>query len=679
MDAAPANGAAVRVYRTTPISAPLVDFADGATLVAADLDTNSRQSIYIQQELDDAQTDNLPNVIPNGDKGDITTTVGGTVWAINTGAVTSAKIANGAIVDADVNASAGIVATKLAFTQAGSGAAARTIDSRLKDVVSVKDFGAVGDGTTNDTDAFAAASARINALGGGVLVIPPGTYIIGKQTLAGAFGLGYAYAASTVLSFSGCTKPVSVIGCGAILKFANGLKFGSYHPVTGAVYSPSLPFTNYDYQAVVGNAISFVNCVSVTVEDLEIDGNIANLALGGLWGDTGRQIAAYGLYAYDNKNFHAKNIYTHHHGLDGVVIGYVGLTETSDYYPHVLANVRSEYNARQGLSWVGGSSLTAIGCAFNYTGRSTFSSAPTAGLDIEAESSVCRNGLFLNCEFKDNVGLGVVADSGDSANVTFINCKVVGTTNYATWTRKPRYVFEDCLIAGTIVNPHGSATDPASATKYIRCTVTDEASFGGAPYGNYLIDTGGAVNAFFDSCRVVSTRSRLCYGNNGIFKNCQMTITAGTGFVPNQGEAAVLGDATLIDNTFIENITTNPPANAYFVYAPYAKCFGRNLVTSPNSKLYWNSWSIGAGAYKGYKGVSPNDETTQTYLTLFKGLRADPYYGVIYIGADTAAPTTGTWRKGDRVFNNEPAVGNPKSWVCTVAGTPGTWVSEGNL
>ena len=157
MDAAPANGAAVRVYRTTPISAPLVDFADGATLVAADLDTNSRQSIYIQQELDDAQTDNLPNVIPNGDKGDITTSVGGTVWAINTGAVTSDKIANGAIVNADVNASAGIVATKLSFTQAGTGATARTVDSKLKDVVSVEDFGAVGDGVTNDYAALQAA------------------------------------------------------------------------------------------------------------------------------------------------------------------------------------------------------------------------------------------------------------------------------------------------------------------------------------------------------------------------------------------------------------------------------------------------------------------------------------------------------------------------------------------
>lgn len=45
----------------------------------------------------------------------------------------------------------------------------------------------------------------------------------------------------------------------------------------------------------------------------------------------------------------------------------------------------------------------------------------------------------------------------------------------------------------------------------------------------------------------------------------------------------------------------------------------------------------------------------------------------------TAAPTTGTWALGDRVQNSSPAVGSPKGWMCTVAGTPGTWVSEGNL
>lgn len=46
-----------------------------------------------------------------------------------------------------------------------------------------------------------------------------------------------------------------------------------------------------------------------------------------------------------------------------------------------------------------------------------------------------------------------------------------------------------------------------------------------------------------------------------------------------------------------------------------------------------------------------------------------------------AAPTgaTTTYKVGQRVQKMTPAVGSPKGWVCTVSGSPGTWVSEGNL
>jgi hypothetical protein len=50
-----------------------------------------------------------------------------------------------------------------------------------------------------------------------------------------------------------------------------------------------------------------------------------------------------------------------------------------------------------------------------------------------------------------------------------------------------------------------------------------------------------------------------------------------------------------------------------------------------------------------------------------------------FVWQTTAAPTVGSWAVGDRSVNSTPVVGQPKAWACTVAGTPGTWVSEGNL
>ena len=51
---APGAGVRVEVRRITPAASPLVDFADGSTLVAADLDTSNLQHLYLEQELDDS-------------------------------------------------------------------------------------------------------------------------------------------------------------------------------------------------------------------------------------------------------------------------------------------------------------------------------------------------------------------------------------------------------------------------------------------------------------------------------------------------------------------------------------------------------------------------------------------------------------------------------------------------
>ena len=81
-------------------------------------------------------------------------------------------------------------ASTLNFAQAGTGAIARTIESKMRDVVSVKDFGAVGDVVANDTAAIQAAIDYAESLvsgdpaysqAGALVWIPRGKYLINNQ------------------------------------------------------------------------------------------------------------------------------------------------------------------------------------------------------------------------------------------------------------------------------------------------------------------------------------------------------------------------------------------------------------------------------------------------------------------------------------------------------------------
>jgi len=78
-------------------------------------------------------------------------------------------------------ATVGVDATTDIFTQAGTGAVPRSVNSKLRDIISVKDFGAVGDGATNDTAAVQAALQAQQSLSNVTLVFQPGTYNISSQ------------------------------------------------------------------------------------------------------------------------------------------------------------------------------------------------------------------------------------------------------------------------------------------------------------------------------------------------------------------------------------------------------------------------------------------------------------------------------------------------------------------
>lgn len=69
------------------------------------------------------------------------------------------------------------------YNQGGAGSVTRTAQSRLRDFVSVKDFGAVGDGVTDDTAAF---NAAWSATAPYAVYVPAASYAI-TGTVTGKF------------------------------------------------------------------------------------------------------------------------------------------------------------------------------------------------------------------------------------------------------------------------------------------------------------------------------------------------------------------------------------------------------------------------------------------------------------------------------------------------------------
>ena len=96
---------------------------------------------------------------------------------------------------------------RLSFIAAGTGATTRTLQNKLRDTVSVKDFGAVGDGATDDRAAIQAAINSAMTLGNAVY-FPAGVYVMSTMgdTINGAqiFGI--------------LTNDVSLVGDGATIK-----------------------------------------------------------------------------------------------------------------------------------------------------------------------------------------------------------------------------------------------------------------------------------------------------------------------------------------------------------------------------------------------------------------------------------------------------------------------------
>lgn len=167
-------------------------------------------------------------------------------------------------------ASDGTDAVWSGFVQAGAGASTRTWQSKARDVVSVKDFGAVGDGTTDDYTAFSACIDALVTAGGGTMYVPSGTYRI-KTRLA--------------KNISG-QQSICIVGDGARVSVldwsdaggAGGVFFNS--TTTTANQKPTFSFSNIGFVTSIDNAGPAIRCDWYDAATLDPTIIISNVFIG---------------------------------------------------------------------------------------------------------------------------------------------------------------------------------------------------------------------------------------------------------------------------------------------------------------------------------------------------------------------------------------------------------------
>ncbi len=149
-------------------------------------------------------------------------TTGGFSQTIKTAAGSGVSVPNGYALtvrcDGTNVVAVGVADTAVPFLQAGTGATTRSVQAKLRDTVSVKDFGAVGDGVTDDS---AAVQAAINTMtSGGTLVFPFGTYKINTSILVPYSNITIIGNSSTIDATT-LAYNAAVRGSGAVFRFVS--------------------------------------------------------------------------------------------------------------------------------------------------------------------------------------------------------------------------------------------------------------------------------------------------------------------------------------------------------------------------------------------------------------------------------------------------------------------------
>jgi hypothetical protein len=144
------------------------------------------------------------------------------------------------------------------------GATKQYVDNKVAGIFNVKEFGATGDGTTDDTDAIQDAIDAA-AVAGGVVFFPPGTYLIGNLTGASNIHLRGAGAGATTLLYNGATVQEGDTYHCYMIRFLGGQSHFSIRDITWNYHD--VTFSNSLHQNIAPIVVAPDGCHEFDLSD----------------------------------------------------------------------------------------------------------------------------------------------------------------------------------------------------------------------------------------------------------------------------------------------------------------------------------------------------------------------------------------------------------------------------
>jgi hypothetical protein len=483
------------------------------------------------------------------------------------------------------------IANLASFKATGSGSVPRTVENKLKDMVSVKDFGAVGNNVTDDTAAIQAAITAVGAAGGGTVYFPRGMYVI-----------------TSALNLSAQSVVLMGDSRWATLLRQTTLNAGILNITANFCGVKSLSFIYTGGTPTSGATAIYVTRAYVSLEDFVIRSSHTGVHYAGPNAVAGKitnfEILDYqscGLLADGlNDLFVSKFIFNAGNTTRGVLGGIR------------LVNKVEAFVCSDGDILLGVYSLTMDTPSFAIGGRPAYNNFTNVFFDSGSEPALitkCVETEFVGCWFSNGrSGTGKPGATVSTSNkVRFTNCRFFnsGSNGCRLEASAVNTSFTSCsfesnsVTSGPGVAPGLSVADNTSKFQLVNCTASNGLFFGTQGYGisigagcsNYSV-IGNNVQGNAEAIGLLDAGSqpKTIYGNVG-FK----TVNSGIATI-NSGETTVVVNHGLDVTPNLKDFLltrASPSAGSADLYVTNvtATQFTINTAPAPGSSINV-TWSV---------------------------------------------------------------------------------------